>query len=133
MRGSVVLLIKLVVAIILLIIALCIPEWGCGRMFSYWCSSSNSFNAVGVFVCAGLVCLVVVLILDLIAMCVKGASGLSLVRAIFLIAGACCLIIGLIIYVIKAYVQWSYVLSICATTLASELALITIFGCCGIN
>ncbi|CAH8656325.1 unnamed protein product [Dicrocoelium dendriticum] len=135
MKFEFVLFIKLLVACALLVVAVAIPEWYGGDLFNSYYESRSTFVAVGVIICAGVACLFVVLILDLVSLIGKGQlhGALGLARHILLLSGTTLLILALIIYVVKVQQQWSYVLSVCATMLVSELALYTVCGCVGVK
>ncbi|KAA3671637.1 uncharacterized protein DEA37_0012690 [Paragonimus westermani] len=136
MDFSVVLFTKLLITCIILILAITLPEWACGQMFGE-CYFENSTKKVsGVFVCAGLLCLLVTLVIDIIGLISKRSTNnrtCALVRMAFLIAGTCLLIVGLIIYVVAFRQQWSYILSVCAAVMASELTLYTACGYFGVK
>ncbi|KAF6776704.1 hypothetical protein AHF37_04374 [Paragonimus kellicotti] len=131
-----VLFIKLLITCTILIIAITVPEWACGQMFNE-CYVRNSTKKVsGVLVCASLVCLLITLIIDIIGLISRGSTNnraCGLARMAFLIAGTCLLIVGLIIYVAAFNQQWSYILSVCAAVMASELTLYTACGCSGVK
>ncbi|KAA3675299.1 uncharacterized protein DEA37_0010445 [Paragonimus westermani] len=136
MDYGVVLFTKLLLTCIILILAIALPDWACGQIF-YECFPNGSVKrTTTAFVCASLVCLLITLIIDIIGLIRKGPTNnriCALVRTVFLATGACLLIVGLIVYVTAFDQFWSYILSVCAAVMATELALYSIFECFGVK
>ncbi|TGZ65303.1 hypothetical protein CRM22_005926 [Opisthorchis felineus] len=133
---NVLLFVKLIIAWIVVCIALGVPEWACGQIFT--CKYERGVHMVtGVFITMGLVALTVVLVFDSVAIAgvqmVSNNRTVYLVRSIFLIAGTSVMILGLVIYVVKFPPLWSYLLAVCGTMFASELCMLTICECVGVR
>ncbi|VEL09739.1 unnamed protein product [Protopolystoma xenopodis] len=118
-------------AIGFLIVGLATSSWKCGNLFQRYCTNESGIVAVLALLLVGLVCLVVVFILDMIAHCSDiyfANPSYTTARFIILYIGAGAVVIAILIYASSLTSSWSYFMATVGMVFAVQVAILAILG-----
>ncbi|CAH8649646.1 unnamed protein product [Heterobilharzia americana] len=123
----------LCLAVGLSVSALITSSWDCGNLFSTCQNTSykDTASAVAGLLILGIVCLLIIIILDAVALCSDVFASLSAyttVRFIILYLGAAALLIGVLVYTSLIGYHWSYFLAVTGAVLATQVAILAIMS-----
>lgn len=116
----------IIATVALLILAVATPYWDCGNILAN-CDRYNAFIVAKVFFMLGLVCCIVVLILEIIgivSLIYRANATLTLVKLILLGIGIGSLIICILVYTSTTRQSWSYLCTIVGVTLGMQALII---------
>ncbi|KAF5398928.1 Neutral sphingomyelinase [Paragonimus skrjabini miyazakii] len=117
----------------LVICGLATSQWSCGNLFDN-CQRGQYKSAVIAVIALlllGLVCLMIVLILDTIAFCsdqFSVTSGYVTTRFVFLYLGAASLFVGILLYTGQIGHAWSYFCATVGCVFALQVAILAILS-----
>ncbi|CAH8598840.1 unnamed protein product [Schistosoma turkestanicum] len=107
--------------------------WDCGNLFSA-CQQTTfreTVSAVAGLIILGTVCLLIIILLDVVALCSNvfaSRAAYTTVRFIILYLGAAALLIGILMYTALVGHQWSYFFTVTGTALATQVAILAIMS-----
>ncbi|THD27914.1 hypothetical protein D915_001289 [Fasciola hepatica] len=126
-------------AIGLIVFSLILEDWHCGSLFrscmDRW--KRISLAVISMF-CAGLFCLAVAVLLDLIQCCSEwfdANPGYMTTRLCFLILGAALVSAALLTYTFHIQPDWSYLAGASGVAISAQVAFLTLITsqCCGVS
>ncbi|CAL8077510.1 unnamed protein product [Calicophoron daubneyi] len=120
-------------AIGLVCLGLATNHWGCGNLFTN-CKDYRDRDvviAVIALLLAGVVCLAIVFLLDLIGICSDVfvvSAGYLTTRFILLYLGTACLLTGILVFTGKIGYAWSYFSATVGVVFAIQIAILAIMS-----
>ncbi|VDO10225.1 unnamed protein product [Rodentolepis nana] len=113
------------IAIAMIIIALAISDWRNGLAFGGSSYDKEAMVAVTFLIIIGLICLIIVFILDIVMLCQSTVpAGMMTARFVILYIGVALIMIGVLVYTSKRGGLWPYFLVVVGMVFASLVAIL---------
>lgn len=112
-------------AIVFIIIALAISDWRNGLAFGGYNYDKEAMIAVTFLIIIGLICLIVVFILDIVMLCQSTVpAGMLTARFVILYVGVSLIMIGVLVFTARRGGLWPYFLVVVGTVFACLVAIL---------
>ncbi len=113
------------IAIAVIIIALAISDWSRGLAFNGAYHDKDAMTAVTFLIIIGLICLIIVFILDVVMLCQTAVpAGMITARFVMLYIGVVLIMIGVLVYTARRGGYWPYFLVVVGTVFAILVAIL---------
>ncbi|VDM30329.1 unnamed protein product [Hydatigera taeniaeformis] len=113
------------IAIGLIIIALAITDWRYGLAFGGANHDKEAMTAVTFLIIIGLICLIIVFILDIVMLCQTAVpSGMLTARFVILYISVALIMIGVLVYTARRGGLWPYFLVVVGMVFAVLVAIL---------
>lgn len=113
------------IAIAMIIIALAISDWRNGLAFGGSSYDKEAMVAVTFLIIIGLICLIIVFILDIVMLCQSAIpAGMMTARFVILYIGVALIMIGVLVFTSKRGGLWPYFLVVVGMVFAVLVAIL---------